>query len=409
MNAIPIVEPRRRAQGVPLFSAGFRPFFLGASLYAAFGAVGWVFVWHGHVEFSPALPAALWHGHEMLFGFAGSALAGFLLTAVPNWTGAPPLSGMPLGGLFAVWVAGRVAAWTVAVDAPLLFAALDAAFLPLLALTVGPAIFRASMPRNAGALAVLCALWLANLAMHAQSIGWFADTARTGLLAGVDLMALLVALIGGRIVPAFTRNALTASNPDRALAIRSRRPLEILAIGSLAVSGIATLLELSDPVRAALLALASIAGFVRLAQWGGRWTFREPLLWGLHLGYAWLCLGLALRALAAATGAVPESMGIHAITLGAFGTMIVSVMCRASLGHSGRPVRGDRWTAAALFLVSAATIGRALVGPLFPGAVGLEVMGLSGAVWASAFALFALRYGAILLRPRADSHKLSSS
>jgi uncharacterized protein involved in response to NO len=398
------IEEKSAPQGgFAPFEAGFRPFFLGAAVAAAFGAVGWIVVWHGHAGYEPALPPSLWHGHEMLFGFVAAALAGFLLTAVPNWTGRGPYRGKLLMLLFAVWAAGRISAWTVSGTAPGLHAVLDVAFLPLLVTTVAVPILRGAARRNLGIVAVLAALSVANAAMHLEAVGLAQDTARPALRLAIGLVAVLVAVIGGRIIPAFTGSYLRAKGgPELPSPIAA---LDRLAIGLLATFALVDLVEPAGAVAGAAALAAGIANGVRLLRWGSRHALDEPMVWVLHAGYLWLALAMLLRGVALLSGDIPETMGLHALTLGAFGMMIVGVMTRATLGHTGRPISADRWTVTAFALVGAGTIGRALVGPLLPGAIGIEVTGLSGAAWAAGFLVFALRYGGVLLKRRADGRE----
>ncbi len=395
-----IEEPAAPRAGFAMFEAGFRPFFLGASIAAAFGAFGWILVWHGHAGYEPALAPSLWHGHEMVFGFVAAALAGFLLTAVPNWTGRGPYRGTLLVALFCVWGVGRISAWTVSGSDPWLHALLDVLFLPMLATTVAVPILRGAARRNLGIVAILVALATANAAMHAEAVGLAQDTARPALRFAIDLVAVLLAVIGGRIVPAFTANFLRARG--RPAMPSPNTILDRAAIGLLAAFAFADLLDPSGVVAGAAALAAGIANGLRLARWRSRHVIGEPIVWILHAGYLWLVLGMLLRGTALVIGGFPEMMGLHALTLGAFGMMIVGVMARATLGHTGRPITADRWTVLAFALVGVGTIGRALVGPVLPGAVGVEVTGLSGAVWAAGFAFFALRYFRILICPRAD-------
>lgn len=398
-----IEEPAVPRGAFAMFEAGFRPFFLGAAVAAAFGAVGWIVVWHGHVAFEPALPPSLWHGHEMVFGFVAAALAGFLLTAVPNWTGRGPYRGRLLVLLFAVWAAGRLSAWTISGAAPWLHAILDVAFLPLLAATVAVPILHGAARRNLGIVAVLAALAAANAAIHLEAVGLTQDTARPALRLSICLVTVLVAVIGGRIIPAFTASFLrTRRRPELPGPMTA---LDRLAIGLLAAFALVDLVDPAGETAGAAALAAGIANGVRLQRWRIRHVLDEPIVWVLHAGYLWLVLGMLLRGWALLTGDIPETMGLHALTLGAFGTMIIGVMTRATLGHTGRPVAADRWTVLAFALVGIGTIGRACFGPLLPGALGIEVTGLSGAAWATGFALFALRYGGTLVRRRADGRE----
>ncbi len=383
-----------------LFAYGFRPFFLGAALHAVWGAIGWVLVWHGHLDINTALPSSLWHAHEMAFGFLSAAIAGFLLTAIPNWTGCAPLRGAPLALLASLWLAGRISAWTLAGDTPLADAIIDVGFLPALAAWAGFVIVRRRLWRNLPIVVLLMLLGILNLVTHLDALGLWAGVARTALYGAIGVVAVLVAIIGGRIVPAFTQNALRAAG--RPIAIQPASRLDAISIGSAASGFVADVAGASDPIVAVVFAIAAAANFVRLSHWHPSATRDIPIVWVLHLGYAWLVLGFAIRAMSAGLGIGTDAMAIHAIALGSFGTMILAVMTRASLGHTGRPIHADGWTVAAYLCVSLGAAGRALVGPNLSGEAGAEMIGLSGALWAAGFAIFAIRYFPVLALSRPD-------
>ncbi len=383
-----------------LFAYGFRPFFLGAALYAAWGAVGWILVWAGYINFHPAMPAMLWHAHEMVFGFLAAALAGFLLTAVPNWTGVAPLRGFRLASLFALWVAGRIGAWAVAGDAPTIFAILDIGFLPALAVWAGRAILEKRLMRNLPLAGLLVVLSGTNLAIHLDAIGMWQGAAHPALYLAIGIVAVLVTIIGGRIIPAFTQNALRSAGLQIEL---DRNPvLDKGAILSTLLCFLAIGASLPELLIAGLAAAAAVLNFVRLLGWRPLATIGMPIVWVLHLGYAWLVAGLALWAISAGLGIGTRSMALHAVTLGAFGTMILGVMSRASLGHTGRPILADGWLVLVYVLISIATAGRAVVGPVVGGDLGLELTGLSGMLWATGFAVFFVRFLPILMLGRPD-------
>lgn len=383
-----------------IFAYGFRPFFLGSSLYAVWGAVGWILVWMGYLDFEPVLPAMLWHAHEMVFGFVAAALAGFLLTAVPNWTGVPPLRGSALALLFSLWVAGRIGAWTVAEDAPMTFAILDLGFLPALGVWVGRAIVEKRVMRNLPIVGLLVVLSGSNLAVHLDAIGMWQEAARPALHFGIGVVSVLVVIIGGRIIPAFTQSALRGARLQVELA--ASPVLDKAAIVSTLLCFLAGAASLPESAIAGLAALAAVLNFVRLLGWKPLATIGMPIVWVLHLGYAWLVVGLALWATSAGGGIGTQNMALHAITLGAFGTMILGVMTRVSLGHTGRPIRADNWLVLAYVLVSIAAAGRAVVGPVVGGDLGESLTGLSGFVWASGFAVFFIRFLPVLTLGRPD-------
>lgn len=385
---------------IPLLAYGFRPFFLGSSLYAAWGAVGWILIWTGQLDFQPVLPAMLWHAHEMVFGFAAAALAGFLLTAVPNWTGAAPLRGAALALLVGLWMAGRIGAWTAADTAPIAFAFLDIGFLPALAAWTGRAIIKKRVMRNLPLVGLIIVLSGTNLAVHLDAVGMWQGIARPALHLAIGVVAILVVIIGGRIIPAFTQSALRGAGLQVQLA--GSPALDKAAIFSTLLCFLADAASLPGPAIGGLAALAVVLHLLRLLGWKSLKTIGMPIVWVLHLGYSWIVIGLALWAVSAGLGIGTQSMALHALTLGAFGTMILGVMSRASLGHTGRPVRADGWMVSAYLLVSIAAAGRAVVGPMVGGDLGEGLTGFSGVLWASAFAIFFIRFLPVLTLGRPD-------
>jgi uncharacterized protein involved in response to NO len=380
------------------FEHGFRCFFLSASVYAALSIGAWVLAWEGVMDVPQTLPPSLWHAHEMIFGFAAAALAGFMLTAVPNWTGDAPLSGSALAVLWLMWLLGRIAAWCPPGIPPTLIAAADLLFLPFLGLAVGASIVRKNARRNVVLLAVLALLVGANVAVHAETVGIRTDGANWGVRLAVDLFALLVALIGGRIVPAFTTLGMArAGTPVQIEVLGGLDRLAILSVAILAL-GEAALPDGAGP--GVLAAIACAINAARFAQWKGWATFRVPLVAVLHVGYGWLVAGLCLKALFH-FGMVPEMVGMHALSAGAFGTMIAAVMTRAALGHTGRPLVADSWTIAIYALVVLGALLRVL-GPLAMGEAETVLAAAAGVLWGAGFALYAVRYAPILLKPRLD-------
>lgn len=376
-----------------VLSAGFRPFFLLAPLYAVLAMLVWVPLWQGHVDMALPVPSPYWHGHEMLFGYAAAVLAGFLLTAVPNWTGAAPVAGGRLALLVAVWVAARVAAWVPELVPVSIAAVLDLAFLPLLGLLVAPAIFRSNARRNGVFLIVLALLTLVDLRYQLAALGSVWGDAAWSLRIGLGLFTLLIAVVGGRILPAFTANWLKSQAKDKSVRHESWRDRVALAV--LLILVLAEAAGAPDIVVGGLSAAAALLHAWRMVGWRSLETRRAPILWVLHLGYAWLVAGLALKAAALLGGLLPETAAIHALTAGAVGTMTVAVMSRAALGHSGRPLVASRMTVAAYGLVTLAAVLRvaagALVGPHYA-----TLVGAAGVAWILGFAAFLFAYGPLL-------------
>jgi len=380
------------------FAYGFRPFFLAAGLYAviAVGAWSWILA-AGRAPFGE-LPPLLWHGHEMLFGFIGAAIAGFLLTAVPSWTASRGFAGAPLIALSALWLAGRLAFAGAAVLPWPVIAAAELAFLPLLAFLIGRSLIR-ERNRNFPMLAIVAVLWVID--------AWFlwaiaaADYLQQSLAlrTGVGVVLLLVTVIGGRIVPAFTASALRARGI--AAEITTRKPVEAAAIGSMALAVVVDALAPGQQAAGIVALLAALAQAVRLAGWRSLRTFDDPIVWVLHAAYAWLPLGLALKAVHLLAGAPWAAQWLHALTVGTAAMMIMAVMTRASLGHTGRPLVVARSVAVAYALLLCAALARVFGPALLPASYLASVEG-AALLWIAAFAIYVAVYAPILTRERAD-------
>lgn len=380
---------------VPAWAAkGFRPFFLLAGSFAALLIVMWLVSLAGGVRIDGYLGPMYWHAHEMVFGFTAAVIAGFLLTAAGNWTGRETAVGGRLIALVALWLAGRVAFVANAVLPGPIIAVADLAFLPALALVVGRVLVAARNRRNYAVLAIVLVLWLANLAVHLDANGVLPGWLWRAMLGAIDVVILLILLFSARIFPMFTRNATQVA------AIHNVRALDIATVAAMA--GL-VVVDVALPARipAAVLAAAAAAlALVRSLPWGARHTARHPLLWILHAGHAWIVVGLALRAAAGLTSAVPAASAIHALTVGGIGCTTLGMMARVSLGHSGRPLAVRAPVALAFGAVIAAAIVR-VVGPLSIATYSMALY-VSGALWSLGFAIFTVVYARILVQPRAD-------
>jgi uncharacterized protein involved in response to NO len=387
-----------------VFSYGFRPFFLGAAVYAALAMAVWI-VWIASAatgwsqNWLPVAGSAFaWHAHEMIFGFAAAAIGGFLLTAVPNWTGALPLSGPPLVLLFVVWLLGRMAMGLSAVLPYAVVAALDVVFLPLLGGFAARQLFIRPAPRNLVFLALIAALTLCNVVFHLANAGYSTFDPLAQVRTSMLLVIVMIAIIGGRIIPAFTHNWLHGNRPTSPMPKRIAW-LDTAALASLILFVLLETLGISDKLAGGAALVAAIANGARLAFWGGAGARKEPIVWVLHLGYAWIVAGLALSALAAFTEVVPRAIASHAFGTGAIGTMIIAVMSRASLGHTGRRLIAPRSIVWAYHLVTLAAVLR-VAGPSIAPQHYSIVLAAAGFAWIGAFFLFALVYAPILTTPR---------
>jgi uncharacterized protein involved in response to NO len=393
----PLTVPGSR-RGWALFGYGFRPFFLLAALYAPTAVAAWLLVLMGVLPDPTYMGGPLLHSHEMVFGFAVAGVLGFLTTALPNFAGAKPIAGRPLAFLAAVWLAGRLALWTADWLPPLLVAAADLALVPLALVLLLRSLPRHPNRRMLIFPALFALFAAANALTHAEALGWTADTGARGVTLGINVIALLVAIIGGRIIPSFTANALRAAGSP--LLPQSFRALDAIAIGATAAVAIAMLAVGDGPIVGAVALLAGLANAARLSFWRGVQMVRTPILFVLHVGYGWLAAAQLLRAAAELGGLVPGSAAFHALTIGCFGTMMLAVMSRAALGHTGRAIHAHPLTVAAYVLVSAAALFRFSAATLPD--IQMALLSAAASSWIAAFVLFLAIYAPILVSQRAD-------
>ncbi len=392
-----VAIPRYRSQTAPaLLSAGFRPFFLLSAIWAALAVPLWLAFFAGAGAVPTLLPPPVWHAHEMVYGYAAATVAGFMLTASPNWTGRMPLQGASLAGLAVLWIAGRIGVLLSADFGAAGAAVLDLAFPVAFVAVIAREIVAGRNWRNLPMVGALTLLLVGNALVHVEALGW-AATGQLGNRIGIATLLMLISLIGGRIVPSFTRNWLTRQRPDHT-APASFGWADRGALGATAIAVIAWVAAPEAVATAWLALVAAVAQGVRLARWRGAGTWREPLLWVLHLGYGWLALGFLLLAVNGFMPLLPATAALHALTAGAIGTMTLAVMTRASLGHTGRKLVAGRGTTTIYVLVTVAAVLR-LLAPL-AGAQYLLVLSLAGAAWTGAFGLFVVLYGPPLLTSR---------
>lgn len=380
-----------RNRGWPLLRLGFRPFYLGAASFGALAIPLWVAVLGGAVEFNPAVNPVLWHAHEMLFGFAVAVIIGFLLTAGKAWTGMATPRGFVLGALASTWLAARVAA--LAAPYPV-YAVLDVLLLPVVAVILAVVLVRAGSRRNLPLVLILLLLAAANGAFHLAMLGLIDAAPVRALYAGLGLITMIESVIAGRVVPAFTQSA----TPGLRLVPSRRLDAITLAVTAIALAG----WVFATPGPAGLLAFGAAAALhaIRQARWRPWVTRGRPILWILHVGYAWIPVGLALLGLAQ-VGWISASAGVHALAVGATGGLIIGMMTRTARGHTGRPLKVSRIEVAAYSLVIAAAGLRVLL-PLVAPQWFLLSLVAAAVAWSVAFSLYLLVYGPWLMQTRLD-------
>jgi uncharacterized protein involved in response to NO len=392
MALIPLTDPVRRPAnpgGFALWALGFRPFYLLAAAFAAIGMLAWVFVLTGHL----AVPMAgiWWHAHEMLFGFAAAVIVGFLFTAGRNWTGLATPTGLALALLALLWLGGRLG---MAFAGGPITAVVDAAFLPAAAFAIARVLWLAGSRRNYFVVGILGLLSLANIAFHLARLDVLAIDPLTALHFALGVIVLLETTIAGRVVPSFTASALKGVR-------QWQRPwLNYAAVAATGVALLCWVLFPAMPWAAGLSLLAALLQLPRTIGWNLWATRRVPLLWILHLAHLWIPLGLALLA-ASQLGWLPRSAGVHALTIGATGGLIIGMMTRTALGHTGRMLVAGRIETAAYALVQLAAVMRVLTVAAIPAAITGGIH-FAATLWALAFLLYLWRYAPYLIQARTD-------
>jgi uncharacterized protein involved in response to NO len=389
-------EQMRAWTGPAILTFGFRPFFFGTAVWAVLAMALWVPMLSGHLMLPTTFDPVSWHAHEFLFGYLGAVVAGFLLTAVPNWTGRLPIVGWRLGMLAGLWLVGRVA---VAVSAGLpdvLVAMADLAFPVVFAFLIAREILAGKNWRNLIVLAMLGVFILGNALFHWEAAQGAYAAQGYGLRLGLGAGILMIAVIGGRVVPSFTRNWLVKRR-SRALPAAPMQPFDKAALVLLALALVLWVAWPLGALTGVALALVGVLHAVRLARWAGHRTFAEPLVMVLHAGYAFVPLGaLALAAEILAPGSFGMAGAQHFWMAGAIGLMTLAVMTRATLGHTGQELRAGAGTVTIYLALILSVIAR-VAGGVWPEFSGL-LNTVAGLFWILAFGGFAVLYGALLLR-----------
>lgn len=389
-----IQEPHQ-SKGLALFNLGFRPFFLFAALSSILLMIHWLMLLGANQpNYNYYKVSQIWHGHEMLFGFAVAVIAGFLLTAVRNWTAIQTPHGAKLAGLFLLWLTGRLLPIISEFITPLpgpLIAITDLLFLPMVAIAIGIPIIRSGNYRNLIFTLILLAMTLANLLIHLQLLGITQTTLASGLQLELGLTIVIIVVMGGRVIPFFT---------ERALAFEAKRYtwLEFLVIPLALAWLFADLFQLIL-ITAILASLNAALHLIRVIGWFKLRMIRNPLIWILHVAYLFIPLGFALDAL---TGFISLSpyLAIHAFAAGAIGSMTLGMMARVSLGHTARPLKLAKITVLAFIVMLASGVIRVFM-PMIPELHTLAIH-LSGGLWVLSWTLFLIPYTSILLKPRLD-------
>lgn len=386
---------RRMAAAPPILRGAFRPFFFGGTAWGLIALVLWLCALAGKLTLPTSFDPLAWHRHEMLFGFVGAVIVGFLLTAIPNWTGRLPIAGKPLLALFGLWLSGRLAVLFSSQIGALPAALLDAGFFVLVAGLAAREILEANN-RNLPIVGMVLLFGLADAADHAAAAGLLVS-GDVGWQAALTLVVLLISLVGGRIIPSFTRNWMVKRGITHGLPTQPVR-FDLSVIIVTAVALFAWMTAPAGAPLAVVLIVAAVLHAVRLARWRGLRAIRDPLVLILHVGYAWIPVGLLLLGLNASGLPIPRTAAIHALTAGAMATMILAVMTRASLGHTGRELRANASTVAIYTLVTGGAAIRvsAALG-LGDYGIGMRVAGLA---WGGALVLFLIAYAPVLWRPR---------
>lgn len=391
-------EQRRQWQGPAVFSYGFRPFFLFGAVWAAAAMAIWIVMLSGQITLPTRLDPASWHAHEFLFGYLGAIIAGFLLTAVPNWTGRLPVVGAQLAGLFALWLAGRVAVTTSALWPIGVAEATDLLFPIALGLVILREIVVGRNWRNLVVFVLLSVFALANLLFHLTASRGDIAAQGIGLRIGVSAVVMMIAVIGGRVVPSFTRNWLVQRKAEKLpVPPMQRFDKAVLIFTAVALSG-----WCAAPAylwTGGALLLAGALHLARLLRWHGIQSLAEPLLWVLHLGYAFVPLGAIVLGLSI----VMQDMftiaaAQHFWMAGAFGLMTLAMMTRATLGHTGQQLHAGPATVVIYLSLIGSVLAR--YGAAFWVGLAMPFYTLSGLLWIAAFAGFALVYGPHLMKPK---------
>lgn len=374
----------------PVFRLGFRPFYILAATFAAISIPLWMARYFGWIE-QPVNIGLTWHVHEMIFGFAIAVIVGFLFTAGRNWTGLWTPTKGHLAALAGVWIAGRIA---MLVSAPLIAAVVDLLFLPLATWPLYRVLKRSGNKRNMFLIGLLSLLTLANAAFHGAMLGWLPISPISPVHAAIMVIVMLESVIAGRIIPGFTGNVVANAKP----VVNQQR--DRVTMAATAAACIAWVAGLPGPLVAALALVAALLQLIRLAGWKPHTTLRHPLLWILHLSYAWIPIGFVLLGLSV-IGLMPQSAALHTLVIGSMAGLIIGMITRTSLGHTGRPLKAGKSEVAMYLLIQIGVVCRFAAG-IHSGDLQDTALLAASAAWTAAFVLYLFVYGPYLALPRLD-------
>ncbi|MBE0436861.1 MAG: NnrS family protein [Methylomicrobium sp.] len=378
----------------PVFGLGFRPFFILAGLFALLLILLWNAIYKGELSVQNYYAPNIWHAHEMLVGYSVAVIAGFLLTAVKNWTGQATASGDRLAGLCLLWLYGRILPFYAELLPDFMIALTDFAFLPVLAYSVSQPILRSGHNKSLVFIVLLALMTAANALVHLEMLDVYESTAMLGLNMLLAIIILMIFVVAGRVFPFFTERGLKGI-------IAIRNPLlDVLSIVSAASVFLLQMAGISGHILAVSAIAALVVNLVRIAGWHVRQVWYVPLLWILYIGYGWILLGFALSALAA-YAIISYSLVLHAFTLGGIGVLTLGMMVRVSLGHTGRVMKVSNIIVTAFVLLNLSAFVRVVLPALLPAWYG-QFIYISTLAWLAAFALFVFVYAPILLAPRVD-------
>lgn len=384
----------RPASGVALLQLGFRPFFLLAGLSAGLLMLYWGFIFQSGSNYLAYSPIS-WHGHEMVFGYVAAVVAGFLLTAAKNWTGKQTLNGVALLLLVLLWTAGRISALSGGILPLWLISMIDLSFIPVLAVAVALPIIQTRNYRNLVFILILLVYAVSNGVFHLGANAMLENGSTIGIYAGLYTVILIIAVMGGRVIPFFIERGL-----NNGFTARKRKSIEVSSIVLLIGFAILHIADIDGRLTAAAALAAAIAHGIRLAGWYHNGIWRVPLLWVLVTAYSWIVLGLLLM-VPAELGQLSLMLAIHAMTAGGIGLVTVGMMVRVSMGHSGRQLHAPDSLVLAFIILNLAAVTRVIVPIVLPGLYSDAVF-VSSMLWAIAFGIFAVRMAPVYWRPRVD-------